>query len=94
MYPEKPILDLSNIDSNVFSIIGAGKAMLKKYYYPPEKVKEFFDSCFAAGSYNNVLYIIQEWFDVRTAEESDLEIDDDPWFDDEEEYEDDYEETA
>lgn len=60
---EKPFVQLSGEDGNVFSIIArVGKALRKSDQ--PEKEKEFRDKAFKAESYDEVLQLAMKYCDV------------------------------
>ena len=60
---EKPKVQLTGKDSNVFSIIGRVTSALKKAGQA-DKAKEFTDKAFAAGSYDEVLRLAMTYCDV------------------------------
>lgn len=60
---DKPEVQLSGEDGNVFSIIArCGKALRKSEH--PEREKEFTDKAFAAASYDEVLQLAMHYCDV------------------------------
>ena len=59
----KPVCELTGIDGNVFSIIGAVSSCLKKAKMP-EEAKIFQAKAFCAGSYDEVLRLCMEYVDV------------------------------
>jgi hypothetical protein len=58
----KPTVKLIGTDGNVFSIISKVNRALRDQ---PEKAKEFTDKAFSAGSYDEVLTLIQEYVEVE-----------------------------
>ena len=60
---EKPFVQLSGQDGNVFSIIGRVSGALKKANQS-DKAHEFTEKAFAAGSYDEVLRLAMEYCDV------------------------------
>jgi len=59
----KPFVQLSGEDGNVFSIIGSVTKALKKAGVP-DRAKEFTDKAFDASSYDEVLRLAMEYCDV------------------------------
>jgi hypothetical protein len=59
----KPKVQLTGEDSNVFSIIGRVTGALKKANQS-DKAKEFTDKAFDAGSYDEVLVLAMTYCDV------------------------------
>lgn len=84
MYPEKPVLDLTGVDSNIFMILGLAKRALSKAKFPPEKITEFISQTTSARDYDHALFIVQEWFDVELQDRIE-EFEDDDWDDENEE---------
>jgi len=61
---EKPSVQLTGEDGNVFSIIGRVSRALKKAGQA-DKAEEFTDKAFDAGSYDEVLRLCMDYCDVR-----------------------------
>ena len=59
----KPTVELSGIDGNVFCIIGTVSKALKRAGMP-DKAKEFSSRAMNAGSYDEVLAMCFEYCDV------------------------------
>jgi len=60
---EKPKVQLSGEDGNVFAIIGRVSRALK-HASQPEKAEEFTTRAFSSGSYGEVLALCGEYVDV------------------------------
>ena len=60
---DRPECQLTGIDGNVFSIIGAVSKALKSAGLP-DKAKEFSDTAMASGSYDGVLQLCFSYVDV------------------------------
>lgn len=64
--PEYDItVELVGQDGNVFNLIGIVTKALRRNGVPAEKIKEFTDKCFSAGSYDEVLQIIMNTVKVE-----------------------------
>jgi hypothetical protein len=61
--PDKPRCKLIGEDGNVFNIIGLIKKTLKASGQP-EKAKEFVNRAFAAGSYDEVLAMADNYVEI------------------------------
>lgn len=64
MATEKPTVQLSGEDGNVFSIIGRCSRALKKAGLP-EQAEEFCKEAMSAGSYDEVLRLAMKYCDVK-----------------------------
>lgn len=62
--PTKPTCKLIGTDGNVFAIIGKVSKTLKSSGLN-EEAKKMQDRCFSAGSYDEVLQIIQEYVEIE-----------------------------
>jgi hypothetical protein len=60
---DKPFVQLTGEDGNVFIIIGRCSKALKRAGQA-DKAKEFTDKAFAAGSYDEVLQLAMTYCDV------------------------------
>jgi len=60
---EKPCVQLTGEDGNVFSIIGRVSKALKRAKQP-DKATEFKNKAFNAGSYDEVLQLAMKYCDV------------------------------
>lgn len=60
----KPTVQLLGQDGNVFNLIGLVSQALRRASLP-EKAKEFSERAFRAGSYDEVLVLIQEYVEVE-----------------------------
>lgn len=61
---EKPTVQLSGTDGNVFAIIGRVSGALKKAGQA-DKAKEFTERAFKAGSYDEVLHMLHSYVDAK-----------------------------
>lgn len=61
---EKPVVELSGQDGNVFSIIGRVSKALKRAGQP-EKAKEFCDKAMKSESYDAVLRLCMDYVEVE-----------------------------
>ena len=61
---EKPTCKLIGTDGNVFSIIGKVSAVLKRAGQA-DKAKEFTEKAFNAGSYDEVLAMLDDYVEVE-----------------------------
>lgn len=64
MSDEKPTVQLTGEDGNVFSIIGRVSKALKRAGQP-EKAKEFTQKAMKSGSYDEVLQLCMDYCDVE-----------------------------
>lgn len=61
---KKPECSLTNIDGNVYSIIGHVSKTIRRAGYP-DKAKEFSLKAFAAESYDQVLQLAMSYVEVQ-----------------------------
>lgn len=61
---KKPICKLIGQDGNIFNLIGLARKTLKNKGMTTEAV-EMSERCFSAKSYDEALYIIMEYVEVR-----------------------------
>lgn len=62
--PEKPVVQLSGMDGNVFGLIGACQKALKKAGQADNATKLAME-CFRSGSYDEALQIMMKYVDVE-----------------------------
>lgn len=60
----KPKVTLLGEDGNAYVIIGVCRKAARRAGWTHDQITEFTDKAFA-GSYNNVLRVAQEYFDVE-----------------------------
>ena len=65
MEMEKPIVHLVGLDSNAYNLIGICRAAARRAGWSKERIESVVKEMMEAGSYNNLLCIIQEHFDVE-----------------------------
>ncbi len=68
----KPICDLSNVDGNVFAIIGHVSSTLKRSDQK-DKANEFRTKAMQAESYDAVLAMINDYVEIAFGEEDEEE---------------------
>jgi hypothetical protein len=61
----KPPVKLVGQDGNVFNVIGLCKRAARMAGWSPAQTQEFTARCFSAGSYDEVLQIVLESFEVE-----------------------------
>jgi len=61
----RPPVKLVGANGNVFNLIGLCQRAARRAGWTPAQIAEFRDRCFNAGSYDAVLAIMMEEFDVE-----------------------------
>lgn len=70
------IVDLSTVDGNAFSIMGAVTRAMKKHGVSNDEINQYRKEA-TSGDYSNLLAVTEEWVTVEYSEVADYDDDDD-----------------